>query len=53
MSKWFDANTAVIIYLLIDEIEKILWIYGDEIEWWCIYATDEGKYELEIKLKNN
>ena len=40
-------------YNLIDDIENMLWIYGDDIEWWRIYTPDEGKYELEIKLKNN
>lgn len=38
---------------LIDEIENILWGYGDELEWWRIYTPDEGTYELEIKRKEN
>ena len=40
-------------YNIIDEIENILWMYSDDIEWYRIYTPDECKYELEIKLKNN
>lgn len=36
---------------LIDEIENILWSYGDELEWFRIYTPDEGKYSLEMEIK--
>lgn len=40
-------------YNLVDEIENMLWLYGDELEWLGIYSPYECEYKLEIKLKTN